>query len=98
MRGRWLDCGASCTACADATLSESDSRELTSVIRVCLDRAKAFHATARVAIRQSSPDTRLVRATVEACATACDACAEDCDRHAEHHEHCRVCAEARRRW
>jgi len=92
-----LDCGASCTACADATLSESDSREMTSVIRVCLDCAEVCHATARVAIRQSSPDVGLVRAAVEACAIACVACAEECDRHAAHHEHCRVCAEVCRR-
>jgi hypothetical protein len=28
---------------------------------------------------------------------ACLACAEECDRHAAHHQHCRLCAEACRR-
>ena len=28
---------------------------------------------------------------------ACLACAEECDQHAEHHEHCRLCAEVCRR-
>src|SRR5918996_1929813 len=92
-----LDCGASCTACADASLSESDLAELTRVIRVCLDCADVCEATARIAVRQTRPDIRLVRATIEACAAACAACAEECDRHAAHHEHCRVCADVCRR-
>lgn len=92
-----LDCGASCTACADASLSESDLWELTGVIRVCLDCADVCEATARIATRQTRPDIRLVRATIEACAAACVACAEECDRHAAHHEHCRICADVCRR-
>src|SRR5262245_41374867 len=77
-----LDCGASCTACADASLSESDVLELRSVIRACLDCADVCDSTARIATRQSSPDIRLIREAVEACATVCVACAEECDRHA----------------
>ena len=92
-----LDCGASCTACADASLSESDLWELTGVIRVCLDCADVCEATARIATRQTRPDSRLVRAMIEACAAACVACAEECDRHAAHHEHCRICADVCRR-
>ena len=92
-----LDCGASCTACADASLSEGDVQDLIRVIRVCLDCADVCDATARIAVRQSSPDMGLIRAAVEACATACVACAEECDRHAAHHEHCRICAEVCRR-
>jgi hypothetical protein len=92
-----LDCGASCNACADASLSETDSQQLTRVIRVDLDCADVCNATARIATRQSSPDIGLVRAVFEACAVACVACAEECDRHAAHHEHCRICAEVCRR-
>jgi hypothetical protein len=92
-----VDCGASCTACADASLSERDVRELIRVIRVALDCAEVCDATARITIRQSGPDIRLIRATVEACSAACLACAEECDRHAAHHAHCRVCAEVCRR-
>jgi hypothetical protein len=51
-----LDCGASCTACADASLSESDVVELTGVIRVCLDCADVCEATARIATRQNDGD------------------------------------------
>jgi hypothetical protein len=88
-----LDCGASCTACADASLSESDVQEMIRVVRLCSDCADACDATGRIVGRQTAPDVGLVRQIVEACAVACVACAEECDRHAAHHEHCRVCAE-----
>jgi hypothetical protein len=92
-----LDCAASCTACADASLSESDSQDLIGVVRRALDCADACEATGRVVARQSAPDLGLMRATVEACATTCLACAEECEQHAAHHEHCRVCADVCRR-
>ena len=92
-----LDCGASCTACADASLSESDLPELVRVIRVCLDCADVCQATAHIATRQTTPDIRLVRGVIESCSEACFACAEECDLHAAHHEHCRLCAEVCRR-
>jgi hypothetical protein len=92
-----LDCAASCTACADASLSERDSQELTRVIRLCLDCADVCEATSRIAIRQTAPDIRLIRAVVEGCAADCLSCAEESDRHANHHEHCRICAEVCRR-
>jgi hypothetical protein len=92
-----LDCAVSCTACADASLSESDSQELIRVVRLASDCADACDATGRVVTRQTAPDLGVIRATVEACATACAACAEECERHAAHHEHCRLCAEVCRR-
>ncbi len=92
-----FDCAASCTACADVSLSENDSQELIRVIRVALDCADACDATGRIATRQSAPDIRLIRAMIEGCAAACLACAEECERHAAAHEHCRICAEVCRR-
>jgi hypothetical protein len=92
-----LDCAASCTACADASLSESDSQELIAVVRLSLDCADTCDATGRIVIRQSAFDLRLMRPVVEACAAACLVCAEECERHAAHHDHCRICAEACRR-
>jgi hypothetical protein len=92
-----LDCGASCTACADASLSEPDVQEMLRVIRLCADCADECDATARVVTRQTAPDLSLMRTMIEACATACVACAKECDLHAAHHEHCRVCAEVCRR-
>ena len=92
-----LDCAASCIACADACLSESDLHELVRCIRLNLDCADACDATGRILTRQTEPDLGLLRATVEDCATACLACAEECERHADHLEHCRLCAEVCRR-
>ncbi len=90
-------CAAACTACADACLGEQNVSELVPCIRLNLDCADTCEATARVVTRQTGMETRLVRDVVVACATACRVCADECDRHAQHHEHCRVCAEACRR-
>jgi hypothetical protein len=92
-----LDCGASCTACADASLSEPDVVEMRRVIRLCLDCADECDATARIMTRQTERDLNLMRTMLEACSTACAVCAAECDLHAAHHEHCRVCAEVCRR-
>jgi hypothetical protein len=92
-----LDCAASCTSCADDSLSEDDSREMTRVIRLALDCSEVCDATRRILIRQTTPDFRVTRATVAACVAACGACAEECDLHAAHHQHCRICAEVCRR-
>lgn len=92
-----LDCGASCAACADASLGEHDLRQLTRVIRVCLDCSDVCQATARIATRQTMPDARSARATLEACSASCLSCALECERHAADHEHCRLCAQACRR-
>ena len=92
-----LDCDASCTACADASLSERDVEEMRRVIRLCGDCADTCEATARMVVRQTEPDPELMTALLQACAAACNACAEECDKHAAHHDHCRVCAEVCRR-
>jgi hypothetical protein len=92
-----LDCGASCTACADASLSEPDVDKMLRVIRLCQDCADECDATARIVARQTSPDLDLMRTMIEACAMACVVCAAECDLHAAHHEHCRLCAEVCRR-
>jgi hypothetical protein len=88
-----LDCAASCIACADACLSEDDVADLVRCIRLDLDCADDCNATARIVLRQTTPDVSLIRTTLEACAAACLACGEECARHAAHHEHCRLCAD-----
>jgi hypothetical protein len=92
-----LDCAASCTACADASLSEDDIKEMVRDIRLCLDCADTCETTARIVTRQTTPDLGLMRAMVEACTKACVVCAAECELHAAHHEHCRLCAEVCRR-
>ena len=56
-----LDCAASCTSCADANLAEDDVHEMVRCIRLCLDCADACATTARIVIRQTAPDLRVMR-------------------------------------
>lgn len=92
-----FDCAATCTSCADACLGEPDVTELVRCVRLCLDCADACDTTGRIVTRQTEPDLGVVRAVVEACATACRVCGDECERHAAHHEHCRISAQVCRR-
>jgi len=91
------DCAASCTSCADADLAEPDVQDLVRCIRLCVDCSDICTTTGRIATRQTAADAGVLRASVEACATACRVCGDECERHAAHHEHCRLCAESCRR-
>ena len=91
------DCTQACTACADDCLSEQNVAELVKCIRLCLDCADVCVATLGVASRQTEYDANVTRPLLEACVAACRSCGNECQRHAEMHEHCRVCAEACRR-
>ncbi|WP_181310146.1 four-helix bundle copper-binding protein [Nocardioides campestrisoli] len=89
-----FECSQTCTACADACLSEEMVAELTTCIRKNLDCADVCLATGQVLTRLTGADVAVLRALLEACATACRVCGDECASHAEMHEHCRVCAEA----
>jgi hypothetical protein len=86
------ECATACTICADADVAEPDVAEMLRCSRLCLDCADACTAAGRVVARQTAPDGAVLRAMLEACRTAGRACAVECERHAEHHEHCRLCA------
>ena len=88
------DCAATCTACADACLAEDDVAAMRTCIRRDLDCADIASTTAAVLSRQVAMDLGLVRVVLEACAVASKRCAVECELHADHHEHCRICAEA----
>jgi hypothetical protein len=92
-----VECAQACTACADACLSEEMVAELRKCIRTNADCADVCDATGRVLSRHTGYDANLTRAVLEACATACTACGNECARHAEMHDHCRICADACRR-
>jgi hypothetical protein len=89
-----LDCGQTCTICADACTAEQDSRSLVRCIGLNLDCAAICRSAADVLSRQTSSDSRLHRSILETCELASRACAEECEKHGKHMEHCRVCAEA----
>ena len=89
-----IACSEACTACADACLSEERVADLTKCIRTNMDCADICATTARVLSRHTGYDANITRALLEACATACRSCGDECARHADMHEHCRICAEA----
>lgn len=87
-------CSGACTFCADACLSEEMVADLRRCIRLNQDCAAICAATASVLVRGAAePQQPVLRLQLEACAAACTACGEECGRHAQMHEHCRICAE-----
>ena len=91
------ECAQTCTVCADACLGEEMVQHLKQCIRLNLDCADVCAATGSIASRRTGSNEELIRRMLEACGQACAACAVECERHAEMHEHCRICAEACRR-
>lgn len=86
------ECAQDCTACADSDLAEDDVVDLVKCVRLDLDCADLCVATGRVVGRQTEYDANVTRAALEACVASCRACGDECERHADHHEHCRICA------
>ena len=91
------DCAQACTADTDADLSEQNLAEMVTCIRLCLDCADVCTAALGVTSRQASYDASVTRPLLQACVAICKSCGDECGRHAQHHPHCRVCAEACRR-
>ena len=89
-----LDCTQSCTACADACLGEQDLSTLVRCIRLNLDCADICAATGNLLSRQTEFEPDVARALVQACIEACRVCGAECERHADHMQHCRICAES----
>jgi uncharacterized protein DUF326 len=89
-----FDCAQACTASADACLGEEMVGELTRCIALNEVCADVCATTGAALSRQVAGDHELLRALLEACARSCRSCGDECERHAEMHEHCRVCAEA----
>lgn len=91
------DCSRSCIADADGDLREQNLAEMVTCIRLCWDCADVCAATLGVVTRQTARDATVTRPLLEACAAVCKSCGDECERHAEHYEHCRICAQACRR-
>jgi hypothetical protein len=88
------DCALICTSCADACLAEEMVAELRQCVRLNLDCADICTAAGAIASRRTGTNLPVIRATLEACETACRVCGEECRKHAGQHEHCRICADA----
>lgn len=91
------DCAQACAADADDDLGEQNVNDLVKCIRLCLDCADICAATVGVTSRQTDYDANITKPLLEACAATCKSSGDECERHAQMHEHCRVCAEACRR-
>jgi hypothetical protein len=89
-----FECAQSCTACGDASRAEPDYLTMLRCITLCENCSDICLATGGILSRQTEFVADLARSVVEACLRACRLSAEECERHAQHHEHCRVCAEA----
>ncbi|CAM2815412.1 hypothetical protein SAXI111661_02950 [Saccharomonospora xinjiangensis] len=66
-------------------------------VRTSLGCADVWDTTARVLSRHIEFVADITKAVLGADATVCSSCADECGRHADHHEHCRVCEQACRR-
>jgi hypothetical protein len=91
------ECGVVCTLCADACLGEPQVDMLRTCIRLNMDCADICDTTVRLLARFVGRDLDVIDDQITVMMTACQACAAECERHAEQHEHCRVCAETCRR-
>ena len=91
------DCAQACAADADTDLAEQNLAEMVKCIRLCLDCTDVCTAALGVVSRQTDSDAAVTRPLLEACVAICKSCGDECERHARHHPHCRVCAEACRR-
>jgi hypothetical protein len=91
------DCAQACTACADGDLSEHHVADLVTCIRRCLDCADVCTTTASVITRQTADLAEAAKLLLDACTAVCASCGDECERHAQMHEHCRICAVACRR-
>jgi hypothetical protein len=91
------DCAQACIADTDADLSEHNLAEMVTCIRLCLNCTDVCTATAGVISRPAAYDADVAKPLLQACVAICRSCGDECERHAQHHAHCRVCAEACRR-
>jgi hypothetical protein len=85
-------CAATCTACADACLSEQMVADLAKCVRTDLDCADICNTTARVLSRHTGYDANITRAQLASAAMVCGSCADECQRH-QRMAYCRICAE-----
>jgi len=90
-------CAQACIACADACLAEPDVADLRRCIRLDLDCADICAAAGACATRSIGLNRGLIAELLNVCALVCRLCGDECERHAESHDHCRICAAACRR-
>jgi hypothetical protein len=83
------------TTCATAMMAHNTT-DMLSATRAALDCADIAAAAHRVLSRSTATDAGVIKAILQAAATAADRCATECGQHAVHHNHCRVHSETAR--
>lgn len=92
-----FDCAQTAVACADACLAEADPAPLARCIRINGECSDIATVTGRLLSRRVPSNPMIWERQLESCAVVSRMCAEECEKHASHHDHCRVCAEACRK-
>lgn len=77
-----LDCATTLRSCADISLTRSDVASRRYLVRSLMDGADVCQVTARLLLRQTDPDPRLLRRQLEACLRACQVCDAESQRYA----------------
>jgi uncharacterized membrane protein len=89
-----LTCEQTCTSCADSDLAEKDVAEMSRCIALCVECAEVCGLVARSLSRPARWDPPVIHRLLQACVGTCTNSADECARHAEHHRHCAICAQA----
>jgi hypothetical protein len=91
------DCIQACVVDTDADLSEPDLADMVKCVRLCWQCTDICAAAAGVLSRPAEYDAGVVRPLIESCVAICTSCGDECERHAQTHDHCRLCEAACRR-
>lgn len=83
-------CISVCNHCSFACLDEDNLKMLVNCIKLDIDCAAICTLTASLLARGSEHGKHLIKECIE----VCNACANECEKHADHHDHCKTCAEA----
>ncbi|MGH3833602.1 MAG: zf-HC2 domain-containing protein [Pseudonocardiaceae bacterium] len=84
------------TICAAAMMAHNTA-DMLSATQAALDCADIAAAAQRVLSRRGATDANVIRAILEAAATAADRSAAECGQHAGHHGHCRIHSQSAQR-
>ena len=79
---------------ADADLVEPTVADMVKCIRLCIDCVNICRANVGVLSRPTNLEVDVTKPLLKACVAICKACGEECERHAQRHDHCRICADA----
>ncbi|PJJ70617.1 hypothetical protein CLV46_0139 [Diaminobutyricimonas aerilata] len=79
-----------CVMCADGDAEAG----MAMCASMCMNCADVSSAMMRMMLRPSGFEMQSMMAMMQATMTMMTACAEECEKHADMHEHCKLCAQA----